>query len=144
MHAADLVALGKLFPISANFRECARNCAGKMNDKKKRKGKKKTIIREFSRLLISKMIKNLIRLDEFFVVYFCFGNCSINNRGSWIGKKIFFFFWGKLNRLYETRVIVTRSEKNFVWKLIGFYWKLFVQLKKLRVYLDIGYFSLKI
>lgn len=49
--------------------------------------KKETIVREF--LLISKMIKNLIRLDEFFR----FGNCSINNRGSWIGKKKSFFFW---------------------------------------------------
>lgn len=51
--------------------------------------KKKRNYRQRIFVWISKMIKNLIRLDEFFR----FGNCSINNRGSWIGKKKSFFFW---------------------------------------------------
>lgn len=93
MHAADLVALGKLFPISANFRECARNCAGKMNDKKKER-KKKTIIREFSRLLISKMIKNLIRLDEFLSYISALEIVQLIIEGPGLGKKYFFFFFG--------------------------------------------------
>lgn len=60
------------------------------------------------------MIKNLIRLDEFLSYISALEIVQLIIEGPGLGKKYFFLFWGKLNRLYETRVIVTRSEKNFV------------------------------
>lgn len=68
----------------------------------------------FSRLLISKMIKNR------YIFPFL---------GPELGKK--FFFTVKLKKIIWNKSEVSHGVKKIVWKLIGFYWKLFVQLKKI-------------